>query len=138
MEEWRSTLYQQLYEVALSDFTAHQTLLQSQLEELSSRISGLDTLTLRREENDEIIKCILRWLFPSWWQFVKPDVVTVFTDDTNSGNGEAPLEHGIHFSDNDALRDDVWLEMRAYGREVSFINQAIEWENVVYFLYSYF
>jgi len=47
-------------------------------------------------------------------------------------------EHGVHFTGNNLEGGQDWSIMSQYGQLVTFINEAIEWENVVYFLYSYF
>jgi len=56
--------------------------------------------------------------------------------------GDIDLVHGTTFDANvgDGLKVTVggWSPMFQYQEMVKFINEAIEWENVLYFLYSYF
>ncbi|KAG8531931.1 uncharacterized protein KY384_003567 [Bacidia gigantensis] len=75
---WRASVLTSIYNSALADFTANQTLRQSQLQGLQDQLSAVDTLTLRREENDEIMKCVLRWLLGPDFQFVPDDVAQAF------------------------------------------------------------
>lgn len=125
MNAWRASVLQTIYDTALNKFTTEQTLLHARLQKLKDQVSGVDTLTLRREENDEIMKCALRWLLGPGFQYVKQDVANVFDADED-------------FADNDKMGNVDWSVMAQHGRKVTFINEAIEWENVVYFLYSYF
>jgi hypothetical protein len=63
------------------------------------------------------------------------------------------LAHGVSFTGNDLIQPLIipnvgqfnlpftpadWSVMFQYQEMVKFINEAIEWENVLYFLYSYF
>src|SRR6185369_10683695 len=50
------------------------------------------------------------------------------------------LTHGVAFDDQtlSGLNTSQWSVLRQHEDMVRFINQAIEWENVVTFLYSYF
>ena len=132
-DAWRASVLSSIYDAALADFTANQTVRQAQLQALKDQLSAVDTLTLRREENDEIMKCVLRWLLGPGFQFVPDDVVQAFE---NAGPGDN--EHGIHFIDNKYDSGPIWSVMLQHGRATTFLNEAIEWENVVFFLYSYF
>jgi hypothetical protein len=133
MDAWRSTVLNSIRDAALADFTAKQTLREAQLQALRDQLGAADTLTLRREENDEIMKCVLRWLLGPGFQFVRDDVVQSFETTVDGDN-----EHGIHFTGNKYDTGPIWSLMMQHGRTVTFLNEAIEWENVVYFLYSYF
>lgn len=52
--------------------------------------TAIDTLTLRREENEEIMKGVPRWLLGPTFDFVPADVLSAFTD-----KNLADLVHGI-------------------------------------------
>lgn len=141
--DWEATVYNAIYEAAQTTYYAKQAKLQARIAAIKERISGIDTLTLRREENDEIMKCVLRWILGTNFEFVPDKVVDLFTraatgpDGTQTGD----LQYGVNFTGNsiDPERSaQDWAIMYRYEAMVSFINQAIEWENVVYFLYSYF
>jgi hypothetical protein len=139
---WRASVLSSIYDAALADFTANQTLRQSKLQALKDQLNAVDTLTLRREENDEIMKCVLRWLLGPDFQFVPDDVVGAFE---NPAPGASPgtddagdSRHGIHFTGNKYDPGPIWSVMLQHGRTTTFLNEAIEWENVVFFLYSYF
>src|SRR5207244_4316931 len=91
---------------------------------------------LRREESDEIMKGVLRFILGPGFEFMPQDVIAAFNDPTLTG---IDVEHGIGFPrDGLDLSPWDWSTARQFENHVRFINQAIEWENVISFLYSYF
>jgi hypothetical protein len=49
------------------------------------------------------------------------------------------LDYGIDFTQNDSgLNKSDWTIAKQNEDRVNFINQAIDWDNVIYFVYSYF
>lgn len=143
MNQWKIDVWNTLYNAAQTQYYAKQQDIQAQISALENKISNVDTLTLRREENEEIMKGVLRWLLGPAFAFVPKDVVDVFTQHKPVGKFGNP-SHGVMFTGNDfgdpAIKNHNpdWKTMFAYQEMVKFINQAIEWENVLYFLYSYF
>jgi hypothetical protein len=71
-----------------------------------------------------------------------PDVVQLFKTPQGFDRPGFDLTHGVSFTGGDAnelgLSPNDWSTMFQYQEMVKFINEAIEWENVLYFLYSYF
>jgi hypothetical protein len=132
-EQWVSSVWSALYDAAQTSFLADQSKIQAEIAALQNKITAVDTLTLRREENDEIMKCVIRWLFGTNFEFVPDVVINLFT----MAGGD--LIHGVNFTGNTIGPTTLpWSIMYQYEAMVNFINEAIEWENVVYFLYSYF
>jgi GH18 family chitinase len=131
---WQSTAWSALYNAGQTAFYAQQQAINAQISALQEQINNVDTLTLRREENDEIMKGILRWVLGTSFEFMPQDVIDLFV------NGGGDLTHGVSFTGNDLgpLGKNDWTTMFQYQEMVKFINEAIEWENVLYFLYSYF
>jgi hypothetical protein len=143
MKNWQSSIWNALYDAAQADYYANQAKMQTQLAALQEQITGVDTLTLRREENDEIMKCVLRWILGTNFEFVPENVQKLYEGDP--ANGIPPLggdlQYGVNFTGNsiDPNKSALpWSVLYRYEAMVNFINQAIEWENVVFFLYSYF
>jgi hypothetical protein len=147
--QWKNDVWNSLYNAAQTQYYAQQQNIQAQIAALSDKISNVDTLTLRREENEEIMKGVLRWLLGPTFDFIPADVVASFTD-----KNLADLVHGVA-TDSGTLMVDKngavtqtghefpvgaksWAPTVLFGEMVKFINEAIEWENVLYFLYSYF
>src|SRR5262249_95436 len=121
--------------------------IQAQITALQDKISNVDTLTLRREENEEIMKGVLRWLLGPTFGFIPGDIAEAFTDKDKSDmaygtvaesgtprivNGWPQTGHAF------PVAATSWAPTVLYGEMVKFVNEAIEWENVLYFLFSYF
>jgi GH18 family chitinase len=153
VQQWVSEVWNALYNAAQAAFYAQQQAVNAQIQALQDQLNNVDTLTLRREENDEIMKGVLRWLLGPLFEFMPPDVQALFGAPLVAapGCGGASstrcdlLTHGVSFTGNDIFGDDTpqqanydWSTMFLYQEMVKFINEAIEWENVLYFLYSYF
>ena len=145
-EAWRSDVWNALFNAAQTQYFARQQDIQSRVSAIETQIEGVDTLTLRREENEEVMKGVLRWLLGPTFHFMPEDVVVEFLAQSPipilNPNGNIDLVHGtvIDASRGDGLNvtGTGWYPMFMYQEMVKFINEAIEWENVLYFLYSYF
>ena len=133
MEQWVAGVWSALYNAAQQNYYTQQQVISAQIGTLQNQINSVDTLTLRREEGDEIMKCVLRWLLGQNFEFMPQDVINLFT--AAGGN----LQYGINFTGNDLGPSSLdWNLIYQNESTINFINQAIEWENVTYFLYSYF
>ena len=122
-----------MYNAAQASFFTQQQTVAAQIAALEQLINSVDTLTLRREENDEIMKSALRWLLGANFEFMPENVIDLFQQ---SG---ADLQYGIDFTGNQSnLSSDDWTIIKQNEDRINFINQAIDWDNVLYYLYSYF
>jgi hypothetical protein len=152
-DQWVSAAWNALYNAGQTAFYAQQQAVNAQIQALQAQLNNVDTLTLRREENDEIMKGVLRWLLGPSFDFMPNEVVSLFGVSSASPcpTNYAPsgcdlLTHGVSFTGNDLFTNNLtlqqanadWSTMFKYQEMVKFINEAIEWENVAYFLYSYF
>jgi hypothetical protein len=141
IEQWQSTAYSALFNAAQSAFYTQQQAINAQITALQNQINNVDTLTLRREENDEIMKCVLIWLLGPGFAFMSPAAKAAFISAailSGSLTGPEDLVHGVGFTGETSVSPSEWNALTGNEEVVSFINQAIEWENVVFFLYSYF
>ena len=145
-EAWQLDVWNALFNAAQTQYFTQQQDIQAQIAALQDSLSNVDTLTLRREENEEIMKGVLRWLLGPNFTFMPDDVFAQFIQQMPipilNPNGNIDIVHGTVL---DATRGDGlnvtaagWYPMFMYQEMVKFINEAIEWENVLYFLYSYF
>jgi len=136
--EWQQQVWSTLYNAAQNQYYAQQQDYQAQIAALEEQISNVDTLTLRREENEEIMKGVLRWLLGPNFDFMPADIVQLFK--TQAESHKFDIDHGAASGGGDglAITADSWAPVLIFGEMVKFINEAIEWENVLYFLYSYF
>lgn len=134
IEEWRSGVWTALFNAAQTAYYGQQQVINARIQAIEQELASVDTLTLRREENEEIMKGVLRWLLGPTFDFMPPEVNDLF-----KGQKGADLAHGIAFTGNElGLTSNGWRTMFLYEEMVKFINQAIEWENILYFLYPYF
>jgi hypothetical protein len=77
------------------------------------------------------MKSALRWLLGPDFDFMPDSIAALFPPATQGG--------GIAFTGNQlGLDSSGWLGMFKYQEMVKFLQQAIEWENLLYFLYPYF
>ena len=157
MQKWVADTWTALYNAAQATFYSSQQSISNQIAALQSQISGVDTLTLRREENDEIMKGVLRWLLGPSFDFMPASVVDLFSkSDTAavqamniSGSTskekkalvELDLDYGISFTGNalglsDTKKHNDWSVMFQYQEMVKFINEAIEWEETSFISFT--
>jgi hypothetical protein len=153
---WQQKAWTALYNAAQNQYYTQQQDYQSQLTALQEKINSVDTLTLRREENEQIMKGVLRWLLGPTFDFMPNDVQQLFRSQAPP-DGNMDLQRGTTYiseavnsceatydqnmqniSDGLKVTADGWCPMFKYQEMVKFINEAIEWENILYFLYSYF
>ena len=80
-----------------------------------------DALSLRQVEREEIMKHVLRWLFGPGFTFVPPG-----------------LPQNLYGPDQDVIDNATWGKVLSQGEVIKFLHQAIEWENMVFFLYPTF
>lgn len=133
IEQWRNDVWDTLYQAAQAKFYAEQQQIAAEIAVIDDRLANVDTLTLRREESDEIMKSVLRFILGTDFEFMPDAVADVFTA------AGVDLQHGVGFDGSKlALSDHMWNLLRQHEDAIRFVNQAIEWENVVTFLYSYF
>ncbi|KAK0721933.1 hypothetical protein B0T26DRAFT_749401 [Lasiosphaeria miniovina] len=105
---WRASVWNSLQEAAKAKYHAERTSKQAQLTAIEARVNGVDMLTLRREENDEIMECVLRWFLGVDFELMPGDRGNLSKNGSGSG-------------------------LAAHEAKVSFINQAVDWENVASF-----
>jgi len=139
--QWRADTYNALFNAAQAKHYAEQQEIAERVSALEEQLANVDTLTLRREESDEVMKGVLRFVLGASFDFMPADVHKVFEA------AKVDLAHGVGF-DGSSLGlqagpelgsvADQWSVLRHHEDIVRFINEAIEWENVVTFLYSYF
>jgi hypothetical protein len=135
--QWASSAWTACYNAAQAAYYSKQQQVNGQISDLESQINGVDTLTLRREENDEIMKGILRFMIGAGFDFMSPGVVTELN--AIAGGRKDVIEHGEAFASPELSLSAAALSiLDQYGAEISFINEAIEWENLIFYLDSYF
>ncbi|MEO8153647.1 MAG: hypothetical protein ABI605_11300 [Rhizobacter sp.] len=134
VDQWRNDVYSALYNAAQTKHYSEQQDIATRLRAIQDKLADVDTLTLRREESDEIMKNVLKFVLGTGFDFMPKEVRDAFLAESKD------VAHGIGFDGPTlgALSNGQWSVLRQHEDVVRFINQAIEWENVVTFLYSYF
>jgi hypothetical protein len=133
IDQWRADVWNALYNAAQTNYYANQQAIAARISAIEDRLANVDTLTLRREESDEVMKTVLKFALGTDFDFMPDQVYKAF----KAGKGD--LSHGIAFDGPKLdISKDQWTVVQRNEDVVRFINQAIEWENVVTFLYSYF
>lgn len=120
LRDWQLKAWMVLRDAAVARYEEQRRDRMTELTELRESLGREDSLSLRRIEREEVMKGVLRWLFGPEFRFVK--------DGT-----PADL-----YADNGSVSVWAYLKVQAQGDLIRFLHQAIEWENVLFFLYPYF
>jgi hypothetical protein len=133
--QWRADVWNALYNAAHNFYLDAQQIIAGDISQIEDKLANVDTLTLRREESDEVMKSVLRFLLGPNFEFMPKSV----SDALAHAGAADDATYGVAFTGNTLNLNPGELSLlRQYEEMVRFINQAIEWENVVTFLYSYF
>ena len=120
-DAWRQRVWGALREAAQARYELNRTMLKDRLAQLHEELGAQDALSLRKVEREEVMKHVLRWLFGPSFIFVPP--------------GLPPVLYGPSGS---VIDNTTWGKVLAHGEVIKFLHQAIEWENMLFFLYPYF
>jgi len=120
-EAWQMRVWGALRDAAEARYELNRTMLKNQLAKLQEELGSQDALSLRKLEREEVMKGVLRWLFGPGFSFVP------------SG-----LPEDLYGPGQSVLNNLVWAKVMAQGEVIKFLHHAIEWENMLYFLYPYF
>ncbi len=118
--KWAAAAYQTLHDTAHKAYLEKRQMLESRRTRLAAELSEVHALTLRKLEREEVMKAVLRWLFGHKVDFA------------------LPLSGALYGADGRVVDEHLRGPMLAHGTIISFLHQAIEWENITYFLYPYF
>ena len=129
--DWRLQVWNQIRQAALDQYNANIQTLKDQQAALVQQIADFDALTLRRMEQEEIMKGVLRWLLGPQFYLVPFNIATLFGPDASDPEVQDVL-------DPNSLTSAEWLAVMERGEFIKYIHNAIEWENVLYFTYPYF
>jgi len=117
MEEWRLAAWNIIRDAAVARAAQHRSYLRDRQAALQKQIAGDDPVRLRRMEREAIMRSVLEWLFPGF-------------QDASSVLANLPPPGYL-----DAAR---WQQVMQYGEYIKFVQTAIDWDNVMVFLYPYF
>ncbi|MBN2035735.1 MAG: type II secretion system protein GspG [Chitinispirillaceae bacterium] len=124
---WQQQVWKTIHDGAQANFYEQRQMLKSKLARLEEELGAQDSLSLRKKEREEVMKGVLRWLLGK-------DLFGYFPDGVP---GE--LESDVYEEDSGMVfSESVRETMLLHGETVKFLQHAIEWENVLFFLYPYF
>ncbi|MGJ6969466.1 type II secretion system protein GspG [Streptosporangium sp. G11] len=118
-DRWRHETWQILHDAAEEHYFQTRQVFADRREQLLAGLRGWDALTLRQLEREAIMKGVLRWILGPGFTFGPPGVITTLGEEV------------VPTAEN-------WLPVLEYGEFAKFVHQAVEWENVLFFLYPYF
>ena len=97
--EWQQQAWSVLFGAAQAKYYADQQRVQAELEDLTAQISNVNTLTLRREENEEIMKAALKWILGPTFAFMPSGRLADLRGPTGSvwRCGHHAREHGVRY-----------------------------------------
>lgn len=125
---WRMKTWSEIRAGAQALYYERRQTLKARVEELEDELSIEDALSLRRREREEVMKGVLRWLGIEGHEFYPAGA----PEDISGQTGIYNPETGLLWS---AYARNKFI---AHGDKIRFLHQAVEWENVLYFLYPYF
>jgi hypothetical protein len=128
---WRLQVWNEIRQAAEDQYNKSLQNYKDQQAKLVQEIADYDALTLRRMEQEEIMKGVLRWLLGPQFYLVPFNISNLFGPDSNDPAAQDVL-------DPNRLTNSEWLDVMEHGEFIKYIHNAIEWENVLYFTYPYF
>lgn len=123
---WQQRTWEHIRSQFRTAFLERRQMLKDRLERLESELGAEDALSLQKIEREEVMKGVLRWIGISDFQFFPEGV-------------PANIETDLYRSDTGLVEDlALTAKMLVHGEIIKFLDHAIEWENMIYFLYPYF
>ena len=129
---WRAKAWETFRTAAFEHYRQQLQILQDRRDRLFMDLTSKDTLTLRRMEREELLRLVMDWI-------VGPSFST--TPASVSGTLQMLLHEEASpggMPDLQSINTTQWADARAFGEFVKFVHEAVEWENLIYFLYPYF
>ncbi|WP_162257502.1 type II secretion system protein GspG [Phycicoccus sp. Soil802] len=118
---WQQSAWKAIYEVAERRYQLQRASIAERLRSLTGELSEENPAGLRKLEREEVMKNAKRWLLGPDFTF------------TEKGAPES------YYSDNGSvISETAWVGYMAHGETIKFLNHAIEWESMLYFLYPYY
>jgi len=133
---WKQKVWNQMYEFKKAEYYENRQKLKDRLAQLEEELGEQDALSLRKKEREEVMKGVLRWIGIENFNFFPEDL---FPNAGGSGDDEVNMED-LYGSDSGLLSitEQERMAILTQGEIIKFLHQAIEWEQMLYFLYPYF
>jgi hypothetical protein len=153
LRAWQLAAWEAIRAAAKARYDERMARLQEERDRLWRLLNGKDTLSLRRLEREELVRLVMQWLLgPSYPVVASPGDPTATPPIPPGQDTLSRLlanERAFQTAETDppgptfsptlgGVADDSWYDAILFGEFVKFVHQAVEWENLVYFLYPYF
>jgi hypothetical protein len=116
-EEWRMRCWLRLRDAAAAANSRQRDELRARRAALERDIALADPLTLRRMEREQIMLSVLEWLFPEFDESIGWLYSIALPGSWATG---------------------VWQDIMEFGEYIKFVHEAVDWDNVMIFLFPYF
>jgi hypothetical protein len=138
-EAWQLQVWQSLRAAAEARHQEEVARMRDDRDRLWTLLNGKDTLTLRRLEREELLRLVMQWLLGPGHPAVatgsvEKTILTLLANERSFQTAATPPLQPTFTS----ISDYDWSNALAFGEMVRFVHQAVEWENLLYFLYPYF
>src|SRR5262249_21182670 len=133
---WKLNVWSAIRDAAETQYNENRQILKQRRDRLVEELGAQDALSLRKIEREEVMKGVLRWMFGPTFEFWPRGVPA---DPYNPDTGAILRPHSVaRPGENWEEESDIWSRVLAHGEMIKFLHHAIEWENMLYFLYPYF
>ncbi|MGM0889799.1 MAG: type II secretion system protein GspG [Bacillota bacterium] len=134
---WQTKSWKALHDFSYLKWQDQIARLQAERDRLWMDLSGKDTLTLRRLEREELIRQTLYWVIGEQFDPTPSEVGRILKKMVVMEQNQ--LQDELPNADlKRQLSKDDWATAAGFGDIVKYLHHAIEWENLLYFLYPYF
>jgi hypothetical protein len=116
---------------------------QEERDRLWRSLNGKDTLTLRRLEREELLRLVMQWLIGPNYSiasdvYIQETLKMILQNESKFQQNQLSSSETTNPTLNGISVENWWHALLFGEAQVKFIHQAIEWENLLYFLYPYF
>lgn len=123
---WQQRVWKAIRDGVQAQYYENRQRLQDRLSRLQEELGAQDTLSLRKREREEVMKGVLRWMGIEDFVFFPAGM-------------PAQLEEDLYRPETGLVSDPAAMNvLLAHGEKIRFLHHAIEWENMLFFLYPYF
>ena len=148
---WQHAAWTAIKASAEARYQEQLAVIKQEYDKLWQLLNGKDTLSLRRLEREELVRLVMQWLLGPSYPVVSSPGNGIFTapgheisrqllkNEIEFQNGSTTNPTAPNFNPTfKGVTENNWFQSILFGESVKFIHQAIEWENLLYFLYPYF
>jgi hypothetical protein len=127
-QAWQHRAWMAMRKAAEEVWHVQRQDLSQRRDRLNDEIARWDPLSLRQMEREEVMKTTLKWIFGPAFDLMPSEVSRLYSGEAG---GLASLEPS-------RLTATQWAQAMGLGEFIKYLHQAIEWENVLFFVYPYF